>query len=283
MEIKSVVMVGCGGLLALVVVGAAVVMAGLFVVVEPSKRDAPVVREEPSPGAPGEYDLPDVPVERRGNRAIKSFYSAKRHVGDVHREGRHEVTFYCGCSYREKDVDLKSCGYEVRKNEKRARRIEFEHVVPASRYGRNFDAWSKGHPDCEKKGRSYKGRDCARRVSEAFNLMEADMFNLQPAIGEVNGDRSNYRMTVLDGEAREYGRCDVEIRDRLIEPRPEVRGDVARTYLYMAWAYPEVVILEPKEREMFARWDREDPPDDWERERARRIAAIQKNTNPFIR
>ena len=33
---------------------------------------------------------------------------------------------------------------------------------------------------------------------------------------------------------------------------------------------------------LFAAWDQEDPVDDWERERARRIAAIQGNSNPFI-
>lgn len=43
-------------------------------------------------------------------------------------------SFYCGCQIRWQGkkgvVDLESCGYKVRKNENRARRIEWEHVVP---------------------------------------------------------------------------------------------------------------------------------------------------------
>ncbi len=44
--------------------------------------------------------------------------------------------FYCGCKInwqgKKGVVDLGSCGYKVRKNENRASRIEWEHVVPAS-------------------------------------------------------------------------------------------------------------------------------------------------------
>ena len=60
--------------------------------------------------------------------------------------------------------------------------------------------------------------------------MEADMYNLFPAIGEVNGLRSNYSMTIIKGEFREFGKCDVEIKKK-IELRDEVRGDIARTYM----------------------------------------------------
>lgn len=34
----------------------------------------------------------------------------------------HQTTFYCNCAYRNKVVDLKSCGYLVQKNKKRATR-----------------------------------------------------------------------------------------------------------------------------------------------------------------
>lgn len=41
--------------------------------------------------------------------------------------------FYCGCKInwqgKKGVVDLQSCGYKVRKNENRASRIEWEHVV----------------------------------------------------------------------------------------------------------------------------------------------------------
>ena len=68
-----------------------------------------------------------------------------------------------------------------------------------------------------------------------------------------------------------------------MEPRPEVRDDIARTYFYMdgglsgAWDHLQA---EPQAGQA---WDREDSVDDWERERAKRIEKIQGNRNPFVR
>jgi deoxyribonuclease I len=56
----------------------------------------------------------------------------------------------------------------------------------------------------------------------------------------------------------------------------------ARTYLYMDGAYPGHGIISRSNQKLFAAWNTEDPVDDWERERANRIEAIQGNRNPFI-
>lgn len=50
--------------------------------------------------------------------------------------------------------------------------------------------------------------------------MEADLYNLQPAIGEVNDQRKNFSMSMIPGEKQEFGNCDVEIEDGKIESRP---------------------------------------------------------------
>jgi deoxyribonuclease I len=115
-----------------------------------------------------------------------------------------------------------------------------------------------------------------------FRYMEGDLHNLEPAIGEVNGLRSNFSMAMIEGEAREFGACDVEIADRKIEPRPAIRGDIARIYLYMDSAYPGRGIISEKNRPLFEAWYREDPVDPWECERDRRIAALQGNHNAFV-
>ena len=112
--------------------------------------------------------------------------------------------------------------------------------------------------------------------------MEADMYNLFPAIGEVNGLRSNYSMTIIKGEERKFGKCDVEIKSRKVEPRDEVRGEIARTYMYMDSVYPGKGIISKKNRSMFEEWDRRDPVDVWECERARRIERIQGNRNEVV-
>jgi len=218
-----------------------------------------------------------------GNHTISSFEAAKRRLPGLF--AGHEETFYCGCRYRGDEVDLKSCGYVPRKNEDRARRIEWEHVVPAQSFGQSFKSWREGHPDCvDSKGEPYKGRRCAEKVEGDFKRMEADLYNLRPAIGEVNGDRSNYTPAMLEGEERAYGKCDVEIDSGAgkIEPRPEIRGDVARAYLYMDWAYPGRGVVSNKNRKLFAAWSKQDPPDGAERDWARRVQKLQGNRNPFI-
>ena len=52
--------------------------------------------------------------------------------------------------------------------------------------------------------------------------------------------------------------------------------------MYMEWAYQGHGIISRSNQKLFAAWNKEDPVDDWERERARRIEAIQGNRNPFI-
>jgi len=217
-----------------------------------------------------------------GNTRTDSFNKAKKAARQIF--AGHQKTFYCGCSYEGNIVDLESCGYQVKKNAKWARRLEWEHVVPAHAFGQAFPEWRDGHSECvDSKGRAFKGRNCARKMSEAFRLMEADLFNLRPAIGELNGERNNFSMAMIPGEAQEFGSCDVEIEDGKIEPRPEIRGDIARTYFYMDAAYPGRGIISEKNQKLFGAWDREDPVDEWEREWARKIEEIQGNRNPFIK
>jgi deoxyribonuclease I len=83
-------------------------------------------------------------------------------------------------------------------------------------------------------------------------------------------------MAMIDGEARRFGSCDLEIEARKVEPRPDIRGDIARTYFYMDAAYPGRGVISEKNRKLFEAWDREDPVDDWERER------LQGNPNLFV-
>ena len=173
--------------------------------------------------------------------------------------------------------------YVPKKDNKRAHRVEWEHVVPAHAFGQSFPEWRDGHPECvSSKGTPFKGRNCARKAAVEFRYMEADMYNLYPAIGEVNGRRSNYSMAIIPGEAREFGQCDVEIGGRKVEPRPAIRGDIARTYMYMNAAYPGRGIVSKKNRKLFDGWSAEDPVDKWECERARLIEKVQGNRNDVV-
>lgn len=218
-----------------------------------------------------------------GNSAITSFAGSKTQLKKLYVKAGHFTTFYCGSSFDENfTLDHSTSGFHFRKNETRADRVEWEHIVPAEAFGQSFAEWRDGHPDCvDSKGEPYKGRKCAGKASEQFKLMEADMYNLVPAIGEVNGDRSNYSYAMLQGEQREYGSCNMEIEDQKAEPPDDKFGDIARTYMYMESAYHRGVIA-GKNVKLFEAWNRMDPVDKWECERARLIEKIQGNRNMIV-
>jgi deoxyribonuclease-1 len=218
-----------------------------------------------------------------GNSKIGSFDRSKTLLKKMYISAGHFTEFYCGSTYDEDfNIDHSKSGFRFRKNEERANRIEWEHIVAAESFGQSFPEWRDGHPSCvDSKGEPYKGRKCAAKASKQFELMEADMYNLVPAIGEVNGDRSNYRFDMIQGEKREYGKCNMEIEDRVAEPPDDKFGDIARTYMYMEAAYKRGVIAQSNIK-LFEAWNKMDPVDKWECERARLIEKIQGNKNTIL-
>lgn len=182
----------------------------------------------------------------------------------------HQVTFYCGCVYADKVPDLASCGMDQADLGPRAERTEAEHVVPASAFGRTRACWTEG------------GRKNCEKVDPVFKAFNSDLNNLVPVVGDVNGDRSDFSMGLLEGENTAYGACDFEVSrdDDMVEPAPAVRGDIARVYLYIETTYG--LSLTEGSRRLFLAWHKADPPDAWEQERDDRIFAIQGTRNPFV-
>ena len=183
---------------------------------------------------------------------------------------QQSVEFYCGCRYSGNRVDLKSCGYQPRKNAERAARIEWEHLVPAWLIGHQRRCWQQG------------GREQCARADATFRRAEADLFNLVPVIGELNGDRSNYAFAWLPQAPHQYGACPmvVDFKARKAMPRAQVRGMIARTYFYMSQRYG--LRLAPQQRRMYKAWDHAYPPQEWERRRNQRIACVMGWGNPFV-
>jgi deoxyribonuclease-1 len=206
------------------------------------------------------------------------FRKAKKALAELYNE--NPVSFYCGCKY---SLKLKpgsetkkhlspgwgSCGYSPRKQPKRASRIEWEHVMPAHHFGQHLQCWRDG------------GRKACKK-DPLFKAMEGDMHNLVPAVGEVNGDRSNFKYGMIEGEGRVYGRCDAEVdfKAKRFEPSPDVYGDIARIYFYMSEYYD--IRLSKQQRQLFETWDKLDPVSDWERVKNYRVEQVQGNRNPFV-
>ncbi len=239
---------------------------------------------------PEEKELPE---SWKGNEAQESFSTARRLL---EREvfGSSNSTIYCGCEYVVVEgktmVDFSTCGFFPKDGtwNDRDRRVEWEHVLPASHFGKFAgemkDAWENGHVLCEtSSGKTYKGRRCAEKVSREFRLMQADMHNLWPAMGSVNGLRSDRQIAEISGETPTFGTCDAEFEFGIFEPRDVVRGEMARTYLYMEWAYGGYYQIPDELRPMLTRWVQSDPVSPEECRKESRIAEIQGNSNPFVR
>ena len=157
------------------------------------------------------------------------------------------------------------CG--VRFGPRKNRSINVEHVYPM--------AWAMKAQGC-------RSRDECRRSSPRFNRIEADMHNFYPSRKDINKARGSSPFGMVDGERRYYGSCDFEFdpRRRAVEPRPQVRGNIARAMFHMKESYG--LKFYRRQGETLQRWNREDPPDREERRRNDAIEGLQGTRNRFV-
>lgn len=199
----------------------------------------------------------------------RSFEGAKRDAQYVY--STQQKTFYCGCDYTigvfGSGVSHTRCAYKPRKDSIRSHRIEWDHVMPAKRFGETLQCWKDG------------GRDSCRNDTK-FKEMESDLYNIVPSIGEINNRKSSRGFGEIEGEDREYGACDFEVKDDIVEPDTHIRGDIARIYFYMSEKYN--IPLTQEELELFKKWDFSDPVSNREIMRGYKIHSIQGNSNRFL-
>ncbi len=196
----------------------------------------------------------------------------------------NQNTFYCNNPYLIKTIKGKQktliiqdeeyysprkAFYKSGKVNTRAQRVEWEHVMPAHNFGRHLQCWKDG-------GR----KGCIK--DKLFKTMESDMHNLVPAIGEVNGNRSNYRYGANKVTIGQYGKCEVQVnfKAKRAYVKDNIKGDISRIYFYMSDKYN--VRLSKQERRMMEAWNKQDPVSNWERIKNGRVEKLQGNANPYI-
>jgi len=216
------------------------------------------------------------------NQEIQSFSKAKKIlVKQVY--NNHRTTLYCGATFDAKKKVTPPKGFTTSKYIKRAKKIEWEHVVPAENFGRTFTEWRDGHQKCiNSKGKAFKGRRCAEKLNTEYRYMQADLFNLYPTIGAVNALRSNYNFTMLPSAKSDFGSCAMKIDNRKAEPPVSARGRIARTYLYMDATYKRYS-MSKSQRQLMTAWDKSSPVNAWECARAKTITRIQKSENDIVK
>ncbi|MCV3501305.1 endonuclease [Campylobacter lari] len=180
----------------------------------------------------------------------------------------YQYDFYCNAPFKAnkkgkytKFEVVKSDSYTPRneytkkgKINQRAKRIEWEHIMSAQNFGKHLPCWREG------------GRKACQK-DPLFTKMEADKQNLVPAIGEVNGDRSNFRYAEapLNLEYTQYGNCKVytDFKAKRFYPANYSKGWIARSYLYMSKTYN--IRLSDQERKLMESWDKQYPMSEKER------------------
>lgn len=188
-------------------------------------------------------------------------------------------TFYCGCKFnQDKTINFGSCYQPINKFLNR-KKIEQEHVVPASFFGQGRSCWKKPI-ECKKSNNKFKGnRECCRATDPEFKKAEADLHNFKPAIGQLNASRSNKPYGIIPGNNLTGG-CDFELTKDLAEPSENIRGDIARIFFYMAdtWNMP----LSDEGRAMYRSWSNADPVTAQEKKINKLVCEAQGNSNNFV-
>lgn len=134
--------------------------------------------------------------------------------------------------------------------------------------------------------------------------MVSDLFNVYPTDTKVNGERSNYpygevaTASYTSGNGSKKGSSSLASYSGIVfEPIDEFKGDLARTFFYMAtryasecqsWGsgatslYGSNMGLSSYAVTLFLTWARQDPVSAKETARNNACEKVQKNRNPFI-
>lgn len=191
------------------------------------------------------------------------------------------VDWYCACEFDSRNRVAASCPLQTSVYEERAQRIEIEHIVAASDFGRQRECWRS--PPAGADSRKHCGD-----VDPLYRAMEADPHNLIPVVGALNALRLNYRfgMVPRGEEDPRISGCGFKFFNagsedaRLAEPPDSAKGLVARAYFYMEDRYGHAISRQ--QRRLFEAWDRQFPPSGEEIERNRRIYAQTGVWNIFV-
>jgi deoxyribonuclease-1 len=223
-------------------------------------------------------ESPTAPNANAEKPVVDYYHSKYAMLENIYDRPELRVTFYCQCKFTaERTIEADGCNFPIDKN-----RMLWEHVVPAYVFGKDLPEWKNWREYCT--GRRSKGRKCARKHSKLFNQMEGDMYNLHPSVDYLNNRRGHLSFGEFTDLTGVNELCGYSLANHIVEPRDGIRGDIARTYLYMDSRYPQVnIIKSDDERKLYTDWSLIDPVDAWECERACMIEKLQGNDNKFLK
>lgn len=202
--------------------------------------------------------LAELPWPQGGQRKYQSYEETRRVFWKkLYPDGGTEL--YCGVAF------------DGQKHDAVNEALSVEHAYPA-------DSIAETEPGCT-------NRTCSvTRVQRAM----ADMQNLWPAFQRVNSSRSKLRYgPVSDETPRRFASfCPSFERSTgktaVVEPRDDVKGDLARSLIYMHFTYGLPLENAVNDKHLLLAWLRSDPPDQEELRRNALIDGLQGTPNPLL-
>ena len=116
----------------------------------------------------------------------------------------NEETLYCGCKISGNKVDTASCGYIPPSASKRAGKVEWEHVVPASALSQGIE-YNKSL--CGKKSK----RACLEAKVPDYAFRTADLYNLYAEDGLINQIRSDKPQEEVVSSEKSFGKFSTSV------------------------------------------------------------------------
>ncbi|MGE3319239.1 MAG: endonuclease [Candidatus Berkiella sp.] len=155
--------------------------------------------------------------------------------------------------------------------------VQWMPIVPLKRLATHFACYR--HKCVNKKGKVQQGLVCCRQ-DPVFQQLEHDLHNWVPETRLLKKQCERYRFAEFLHEEKSGCQIFIDKKNKLIDPPPNKRGIIARTYLYMKDAY--ALRLSDAEVQLYMKWHREYPVSEVERERNERIFQIQGTRNRWV-
>lgn len=176
------------------------------------------------------------------------------------------------------------------------REISYVPVVTVAEYGRRRDCWTN------KSGRlrtssPLRGRNREESVAApapvfscdvtdpVFRAMEADPFNLIPAVTQLAWARGHRKAAELAASEARFQGCSFDLppdsaQGYTFEPPASSKGNIARVYLYFVDRY--ALPIEAERLATYKAWSQADPVDEQERRIHDALMAKTKTCNPYV-
>lgn len=194
--------------------------------------------------------------------AIFSLFCLPSQAADSDKDELKYINFWQ--KLYDKDYETFYCGIE----KKAGRKVAVGQVYPSS--------WIADAVGCK------NTKECK---SDKYRQASSDLHNLWPVLKKFNASRGDLKFGEIEGNKPRFKtpKCDFERssgKNAVVEPRDEIKGQIARSYLYMIHWYdlPTHDLLP-----LMIKWNKKYPPTDAERKRQLWIEEYQDKVNEFIK